>query len=96
MQTGIYSCLFFITWFGAYDPIMFARWVWVGFRASWRGGPLCENYLIQLQVWKNTYIASCLEEQMASCSEGQLLRIVFGRTHCIMLEGHFSEYDETF
>ena len=29
--------------FGAYGPIMFALWVWVGFEASWRGGPLIEN-----------------------------------------------------
>jgi hypothetical protein len=25
---------------GAYCPIIFALWVWVGFRASWRSGTL--------------------------------------------------------
>ena len=30
--------------FGAFCPIMFALWVWVGFRASLRDGPLCENW----------------------------------------------------
>ena len=29
--------------FGAYGLIRFALQVWVGFRASWRGRPLCEN-----------------------------------------------------
>ena len=38
-----YKCFIYTRIFGAYGPIMFALQVWEGFRASWRGGPLCEN-----------------------------------------------------
>ena len=46
--------------YGAYGPIMFALWVYIGFGASWRVGPLCENHclnsnLISAYVWKNTW-----------------------------------------
>ena len=36
LPTFHHTCIF-----GAYGPIMFALRVWIGFGASWRGGPLC-------------------------------------------------------
>ena len=53
---------------------MFALWVWVGFRASWRGGILSK---------KSSFVlipALCLEGHIASRSEGHFLRILFGKT----------------
>ena len=61
--------------FGAYGPIMFALWVWVGFRASWSGWPLYENYSLNSNL-----IPACSEGHMASCSEGHFLSVVLGRT----------------
>ena len=43
--------------FGAFGPIMFNLWVWVGFRASWRGEPL---FLNSSFMFGRTHI-SCLE-----------------------------------
>ena len=60
--------------FGAYGPIMLALRVWVGFRASWRGGTFFK---------KSSFVsisASCSEGHLALCSEGHFWRILFGRT----------------
>ena len=64
--------------FGAYGLIRFALQVWVGFRASWRGGTLSK---------KSSFVSI-----PASCSEGHFVSIVFGRTHCIMFGRTLFEY----
>ena len=78
--------------FGAYGPIMFALRVWVGFGASWRGGPLRENCIFlsiptwfQLHVWKDTWHHVRKDTFWVLCSEGHIE---------LCSEGHFSEYDK--
>ena len=66
--------------FGAFGPIMFALWVWVGFGASWKGEPLFLNSSFMFGRTQSL----CLEGHMAACSEGHFLSIVFGRTKYIM------------